>query len=53
MTAGQWLELDVTSAIVDGSPACLAIRSARKDGADYSSREAGAYAPQLVVEYAP
>jgi glycoprotein endo-alpha-1,2-mannosidase len=49
VTAGTWVEVDVTSAVSGSGPVNLGILSSSTDGAWYASRESGAHAPQLVV----
>ena len=49
-TAGQWSEVDVSSAVPGAGPVLLGALSTNSDGAWYASREAGAAtAPQLVL----
>ncbi len=45
---GEWVELDVTSAVRAGATLSLGIVSSYWDGADYGSRES-AHPPQLVI----
>jgi len=45
-----WVEIDVTGAITAGGLISIGGTSASKNGADYDSREAGAFAPQLVID---
>jgi PKD repeat protein len=49
VVAGQWLELDVTSAVRGDGSVSFALASASSNSAYYSSRE-GASPPELVVE---
>jgi len=51
-TAGQWVELDVTSAVGGDGSVSFALASASGDRVDYSSRE-GANPPQLLVWTGP
>jgi PKD repeat protein len=49
VAAGQWVELDVTSAVRGDGSVSFALASASSNSAYYSSRE-GASPPELVVE---
>jgi PKD repeat protein len=48
VTAGQWIELDVTAAVTANGAYDFALTSSSSNSAIYSSRE-GAYPPELVV----
>ncbi len=48
---GQWIELDVTSAVTGNGSIGFGIESSNSDSAYFSSRE-GANPPQLVIEWA-
>jgi glycosyl hydrolase family 99 len=49
-TAGTWITLDVSSYVKKSGMYSLALTSADVDPIDFASREAGAYAPRLVVK---
>ena len=53
VTAGQWVELDVTSAVTANGTISLGLKPASNDRADYYSREYKGREPQLVVTYQP
>ena len=50
VAAGQWVELDVTTAVSSNGLLSLGVRNASKDLVKYSSRE-GTNPPQLCVEF--
>lgn len=52
VTNGSWYEVDITPLITGDGTYCLRVDSTSSDGADYSSREASSFAPQLVVSVA-
>jgi hypothetical protein len=49
VTAGVWVEVDVTALVTGDGTVDLAMMSGSTNGADYASREQPAFAPQLVV----
>ncbi|MBI3977136.1 MAG: DNRLRE domain-containing protein, partial [Chloroflexi bacterium] len=51
VSQNQWYELDVTDAIAGNGTVSFGIWSGSTNGADYASREDGAFAPQLVVTF--
>jgi PKD repeat protein len=51
ISAGQWVEFDVTSVVTGNGSWAFGLRNASSDSAYYSSRE-GAHPPQLVIERA-
>jgi hypothetical protein len=50
---GQVVDFNVTSAIHGDGTYCFVIDNTSTDGVDYQSREAGAGAPQLLVDVTP
>jgi Calcineurin-like phosphoesterase len=53
VTAGTWYEINVTAAVTTNGTYSFGATSASGDGAYYSSRESGTYAPQLVITTDP
>ena len=53
VTAGHWVEVDVTSLVAGDGTVDVGITSGSTNGADYASREQAAFAPQLVVVAGP
>ncbi|MGH2722454.1 MAG: DUF7594 domain-containing protein, partial [Actinomycetota bacterium] len=49
VSAGQWVEVDVTALVDSDGTVDLGIMSRSTNGADYASREQTAFAPRLVV----
>lgn len=52
VTNGSWYEVNITTLITGDGTYCLRVDSSSSDGADYSSKEASSFAPQLVVSVA-
>ncbi len=50
VSVGQWIELDVTSAVTGDGPVSFALKGASSDIVKYSSREGGA-SPELAITY--
>ena len=53
LTAGSWVEADVTSLVKGNGLLSMALTTTDKTAAVFASRETGANAPQLVVATAP
>jgi hypothetical protein len=49
VSRGNWYEVDVTSWITGDGEYSLRVKSLSSDGADYRSKEAIGYAPELVI----
>jgi hypothetical protein len=52
-TSGQWLEIDVTSAVAGNGTLGLGFGSVSTPGKNFASREDSAHAPQLVIQNPP
>jgi hypothetical protein len=52
-TSGQWLEIDVTSAVSGNGTLGLGFGSVSTPGKNFASREDSAHAPQLVIQNPP
>jgi hypothetical protein len=51
VSLNTWYEVDVTSLITGDGTYSLRVQSTSSDGADYRSKEAPGFAPQLIVKY--
>jgi Fibronectin type III domain/Calcineurin-like phosphoesterase len=51
VSSKAWVEVDVTPLVSSEGTISILVTTSSSDGASYSSREAGARAPVLVVEY--
>jgi len=50
---GSWYDLDVTPAVIGGSPLSIRVSSPHSRSAVYASRQSVDHAPKLIVQYKP
>ncbi|KAL7539010.1 hypothetical protein ACHAXR_008953 [Thalassiosira sp. AJA248-18] len=50
---GSWYDVDVTTAVIGGSPVGFRVSSPHSSVATYGSKESGNHQPRLIVQYSP